>query len=285
MKSKKLIEKKPICAGMIKLVLKDYDWLSKEELKEKVDKINKKYTGIETVREDTFTKSITDLLNKKEIALRKTLESENPLEYNPSKDCKKYYFKLTSNFSYKLSPNINSNELLDILKENYTTYLFKLNSSTEISKHNIQNLETEIEAKKILIKKYNEIKLYEREVTFFLMDVYKYNSPNEAYIHYEKFKIFDKMTSYKEIVTQNLSESDLDIIFPFKLYRVNKDNSEYINKKDYHYENGFNKAIFLVYNLVFVIYDFRQGDAKTILPIQKTIDIFNIIQKYILSNK
>lgn len=249
MKSKKLIDKKPTCAGMIKLVLKDYDWLSKEELKGEVDTVNKKYTGVITVREDTFTKSINDLLNKKEIALRKTLESENLLEYNPSKDKKKYYFKLTSNFSYNSSKNIDVGGTLNLLKEMFTTKKLKENKITKLENRFIDKLQFEIEG----------LGLYASEQGF-IIDVYKLSSPDSSYTFYKELNKFSLDCCYKDVTStfkDNLKDN-VDILncvnnYQYRVYHITSGGVKYIEEK-FRAGTGYFESIFLHHNLVIVIY-------------------------------
>lgn len=279
---------------MIKLVLKDYDWLSIDELKEKVNVIYNKISKSkerEGIRQDTFTKAINSLLIAKEITIKKIIESKDNLEYNPYKDKVKYQFKLTSNFSFKLSPQIKTDELMGLLKQEYTDYLFRENVVSNIKEHNTDKLDIEIEAYDRAIKKVSTVTLYNREITTFLIDIYKYNSPNEAYTYFEKLTKFKIDSSYADVTTNFKDMSDTyceksvdKINFQYKSYYVKIDNSEYTTQK-FKDSLGFNKTIFLVYNLIIVIYNPKWDIYKSrrLAGIEGSIDIFNIIQKYILS--
>lgn len=297
------------CPGIIKLVLKDFDWLSYDELYSKVNDIWwNKCAKKKNVRQDTFTKALNELLKNKEITIRKTIESENPFEYNPSKDHKKYYFKLTSNFSYKLSSKIDADELMLLLKEKHTNYIFENNPINTIIEHNCENLYLEIEASNILIKKLTAVyNYYKRKVTTFLIDIYKYNSPNDANLYFEDLTKFNNTSTYEDKTlefkkqlmhigdkisnkdcaqvndasknSEDKSYNQIITKFKYRFFRVKIDNSSYINKKDYHYENGFDKVVILAYNLVIIIYDYRPTDE---LHIKNLIETTNIILNYLI---
>ncbi|MEI8364700.1 MAG: hypothetical protein WCF78_04585 [archaeon] len=273
------------CAGMIKLVLKDYDWLSLEELKDKVNVINLRANKFD-LRSDTFTKAINDLLTKKEITIKKVLESDNYFEYNPQKDIRKYYFKLISNFSYKLSPPIEAGELIELLKKEHTNLLFKMNDIQSIREHNVHNLTIEIEA-------YHKIEYTNKDSSDFLIDIYKCNSPNDAYANFEQLTQFSIISSYTDGTSdfkrylihsedpnkEYYTLKSIKIDFQFKSYIVNTDDLLYINKKN-NSNYSFNKTIFLIRNLVIVIYDFRHYMGSH-PHISETVRIFDIIQNYI----
>lgn len=285
MKSKKPKEDKLTCPGIIKLVLKDFDWLSYDELYNKVNdvwwnKCDKK----ENVRPDTFTTAINNLLAKKEIAIKKTLVSKNDFEYKPTEDKKVYFFKLISNFSYKLSPQININELINELKNNYTDLVFKNNDLTQIKNHFIDDLSFEIEA---INPKYTKSPA-------FLVDIYKCKSPNEAHSYFEKLSkpgiessYVDKTMDFRQYsmfpAKYERSELSFKTDFQYKHYLVSMDDSKYINQL-FHMPitNDIYKTQFLVYNLVVVIY--RPKDTLDyVFKFSENSKIFECIQKYILS--
>jgi len=251
----KVKEKKLTCSGIIKLVLKDVDWLSLNDLKSKSDKIYNinAPSSKEDIRLDTFTKSINNLLKDKEILIKRKIITKNEDEYVPKNDQITYYFKLNSNPSTKLAPELDPNKLLKLLKEFDTTYLIRLNDIRNIENHFKENLLFEIESYKLDYKEY----------TNFILDVYKYTYPKKAYDSYIEFNNFNNNTSYKDITTKfkeyieypvckyNISKEIININYNFKCYVVEIDNSIYINKK---INCKHIKIILLINNLVVVLY-------------------------------
>jgi hypothetical protein len=154
-----------------------------------------------------------------------------------------------------------------------------------IKEHIIANLDVEMEAK------------FAKGNTYFLVDIYKYNSPNEAYDNFEKLSSFKITSAYRDktdyfkrysTYTSVPKEDGYSLLkpiktdFQFKSYLVQIDDSGYINHKRNFDE--LTKTLFLVYNLVIVIYDY----TYTGLQFDKVTDsskIFGIIQDYVFSKQ
>jgi len=273
---------------MVKSALNGNNWVLKEDAKNKVDAIydkSFKSKTRETARLESFTDALNSLLLEREIDIKRVIESKNEFSCNERGNDKiNYYFKLTSNISSKLAPTIKADELLNLLKERYTDYSLIFNDLSAIKEHIVTNLDLEIEAKS------------EHNNTFFLIDIYKYKSPNEAYINFEKLCQFSLTSIYRDITESfkhysiypgGRSSSDYGLKpvktdFNFKSYIVTIDDSDYILQKR-HYDQQFSKTIFLVYNLVIIIYDFSYFARELPSKVTDTAEIFNIIQNYIFN--
>jgi hypothetical protein len=275
-----MIKEKLTCSSIIKKVLNNSEWLSYDKLKDKSNDIE--FSGIKRgeINKDTFTKALNYLLKNKEILVKKEIYSKNTDQYIPRNDKIIYYFKLNSNPSTKLAPELNADELLKLLKNLDTKYLFKLNNINNVENHTKDNLIFEIESYDL----YSSI-----EQTNFILDVYKYSSPKKAYDSYMQFNHFNNDTSYEEITTKfidylkspadsyNILKSVININYNLRCYVVKIDNSIYINKK---ISDKKIKTIILVNNLVMILYYscYYYNDIKDSIYSGK---IINSIQKYI----
>jgi len=297
MAKKKQKKENPLkCGQIIKFILLKYsDWVDQSKLKTETNDFNLEKYG-KKIRDETFTKSIENLLKKQDVAVKRVIMPTDESKC-PPRDNVCYSYKLVSKFADKYVLQINGKELVRLFKKEYTDYLFfecDLSDTVDAGmgdvplfdidpaydKLSIDGLDTEIIAK-------DKINPYRTE-TAFIIHICDCKSSSEATLHYEKYNKFSLSSSYKNIILdfKKIDAKDqkeiMQITFPYNLYRVKLDNSEYINDAD-NRQKGFNKAVLLVYNTVIIIYDYRQMKDQN-QSIVDTLKLFSIIQKQIKEN-